>query len=51
MSTAAQSPTAPHGEDIDLSTTAGKLKDLKRRVYEVAPAGSERAIEKQHSLG
>jgi propionyl-CoA carboxylase beta chain len=51
MSTAAQSPTPPSPEDIDLSTTAGKLKDLKRRVYEVAHAGSERAVEKQHARG
>ena len=51
MSTAAQSPTPPSPEEIDLSTTAGKLKDLKRRVYEVAHAGSERAVEKQHARG
>ncbi|HEY7987797.1 MAG TPA: methylmalonyl-CoA carboxyltransferase, partial [Lapillicoccus sp.] len=35
----------------DLSTTAGKLADLKRRVAEVAHAGSERAVEKQHARG
>ena len=29
----------------DLTTTAGKLADLKRRVAEVANAGSERAVE------
>ncbi|MCA1783002.1 MAG: acyl-CoA carboxylase subunit beta [Intrasporangiaceae bacterium] len=51
MSTAAQSPTPPAGEENDLTTTAGKLKDLKRRVYEVAHAGSERAVEKQHARG
>ena len=54
MSTAAQNspstPPPPH-EEIDLSTTAGKLLDLKRRVWEVAHAGSERAIEKQHARG
>ncbi|HQF03659.1 MAG TPA: carboxyl transferase domain-containing protein, partial [Phycicoccus sp.] len=37
--------------DIDTSTTDGKLKDLKRRVAEVANAGSERAVEKQHARG
>ncbi len=35
----------------DLSTTAGKLADLRRRVAEVAHAGSERAVEKQHARG
>ena len=38
-------------EGIDTSTTAGKLADLKRRVAEVANAGSERAVEKQHARG
>ncbi|GAA3620706.1 acyl-CoA carboxylase subunit beta [Marihabitans asiaticum] len=38
-------------DDIDLSTTAGKLADLKRRVSEVANAGSEKAVEKQHAKG
>ena len=37
--------------DIDTTTTAGKLADLKRRVSEVANAGSERAVEKQHARG
>ena len=37
--------------DIDIHTTAGKLADLKRRVAEVANAGSDRAIEKQHARG
>ena len=37
--------------DIDTTTTAGKLQDLKRRVAEVAHAGSERAVEKQHARG
>ncbi|HET7800373.1 MAG TPA: carboxyl transferase domain-containing protein, partial [Humibacillus xanthopallidus] len=37
--------------DLDLTTTAGKLADLKRRVAEVANAGSERAVEKQHARG
>ncbi|HYN28897.1 MAG TPA: acyl-CoA carboxylase subunit beta [Dermatophilaceae bacterium] len=37
--------------DIDTSTTAGKLADLKRRVGEVANAGSTRAVDKQHARG
>ena len=37
--------------DINIHTTAGKLADLKRRVAEVANAGSERAVEKQHARG
>ncbi|MBM6546954.1 acyl-CoA carboxylase subunit beta [Janibacter sp. YIM B02568] len=36
---------------MDVHTTAGKLADLKRRVAEVAHAGSERAVEKQHAKG
>ncbi|WP_344196000.1 acyl-CoA carboxylase subunit beta [Pedococcus aerophilus] len=36
---------------IDLHSTEGKLADLKRRVAEVANAGSERAVEKQHARG
>ena len=36
---------------IDIHSTAGKLADLKRRVAEVAHAGSERAIGKQHARG
>ena len=38
-------------QDIDVTTTAGKLADLKRRVAEVAHAGSERAVDKQHARG
>ncbi len=37
--------------DIDLHTTKGKLADLKRRVAEVANAGSVGAVEKQHAKG
>jgi propionyl-CoA carboxylase beta chain len=37
--------------DIDTTTTAGKLADLKRRVAEVANAGSRGAIAKQHARG
>ncbi len=42
-------PAEPAGPD--LGTTAGKLADLKRRVAEVAHAGSERAVDKQHARG
>lgn len=35
----------------DIHTTAGKLADLKRRVAEVAHAGSTSAVEKQHAKG
>ena len=38
-------------DDIDVHSTAGKLADLKRRVAEVAHAGSERAVDKQHARG
>ena len=38
-------------DDIDIHSTTGKLKDLKRRVAEVAHAGSQRAVEKQHARG
>ncbi|KRE62223.1 acyl-CoA carboxylase subunit beta [Nostocoides sp. Soil756] len=51
-------PSDPHSlggtdvpDGIDVTTTAGKLADLKRRVAEVASAGSERAVEKQHARG
>ncbi len=55
----AQTDTQPMGgtdlpdadTGIDIHTTAGKLADLKRRVGEVAHAGSERAVEKQHARG
>ncbi len=35
----------------DIHTTAGKLADLRRRVEEVAHAGSQRAVDKQHARG
>ncbi len=35
----------------DIHTTAGKLADLRRRVDEVAHAGSQRAVDKQHARG
>ena len=43
--------TAAEANAPDLSTTAGKLADLKRRVAEVANAGSTVAVEKQHAKG
>jgi propionyl-CoA carboxylase beta chain len=48
---ASEQAAAEAQQTIDLSTTAGKLADLKRRVAEVAHAGSERAVEKQHARG
>ena len=55
MSTAAQSTSQDSNpyekSEIDLSTTAGKLKDLKRRVFEVSHAGSTSAVDKQHARG
>ncbi|MGA8248489.1 MAG: acyl-CoA carboxylase subunit beta [Nocardioides sp.] len=50
-------PTKRPGEgtdvpsDIDIHTTAGKLADLDRRLDEAVHAGSEKAVEKQHSKG
>jgi len=47
----------PEGADAsptigpDIHTTAGKLADLRRRVDEVANAGSQRAVDKQHARG
>ncbi|MBS44823.1 MAG: methylmalonyl-CoA carboxyltransferase [Nocardioides sp.] len=38
-------------DDIDLSTTAGKLADLERRIDEAVHAGSAKAVEKQHAKG
>lgn len=37
--------------DIDVSTTAGKLADLERRLDEAVHAGSAAAVEKQHARG
>jgi propionyl-CoA carboxylase beta chain len=43
---------APANPDAaDLHTTAGKLTDLDRRREEAVHAGSEQAVEKQHSRG
>ena len=44
-------PPAQEGDRIDVRTTAGKLADLRRRVEEVAHAGSQRAVDKQHARG
>jgi propionyl-CoA carboxylase beta chain len=35
----------------DIHTTAGKLADLDRRMWEAVHAGSEAAVEKQHARG
>ena len=43
--------TVNEASEIDLTTTAGKIADLERRKAEVAHAGSERAVEKQHARG
>lgn len=44
--------TAPeHSAGHDLTTTAGKLADLRDRVEEVQSAGTSRAVEKQHARG
>ena len=43
--------TDPALQDIDIHSTAGKLADRKRRVAEVAHAGSSSAVEKQHKKG
>ncbi len=43
--------TTQTADKPDLSTTAGKLAELKRRVAEVASAGSTTAVEKQHAKG
>ncbi|MEO7071059.1 MAG: acyl-CoA carboxylase subunit beta, partial [Nostocoides sp.] len=52
MPSAAPRPETPAPEaGPDLTTTAGKLADLKRRVAEVAHAGSERAVDTQHARG
>jgi len=37
--------------DPDIHTTAGKQKDLSRRLDEAVHAGSARAVEKQHAKG
>ncbi|MEP6799048.1 MAG: carboxyl transferase domain-containing protein, partial [Lapillicoccus sp.] len=47
----AAAPDAAATQAPDLSTTAGKLADLLAKVAEVAHAGSQRAIEKQHARG
>lgn len=42
--------TTPKPVD-DLSTTAGKLQDLRNRYYEAVHASGEAAVEKQHAKG
>ena len=43
--------TTRTADQPDLSTTSGKLAELKRRVAEVAAAGTTTAVEKQHAKG
>jgi propionyl-CoA carboxylase beta chain len=43
--------TEPIDDGPDLTTTAGKLADLKRRYHEAVTASGEAAIEKQHAKG
>jgi propionyl-CoA carboxylase beta chain len=38
-------------QDIDLSTSAGRLEDLRRRTHEAVVAPAEKAQEKQHKKG
>jgi propionyl-CoA carboxylase beta chain len=53
VSEAAQGTEVPAdlGVEIDIHTTSGKAADLERRLTEAVHAGSERAIDKQHSKG
>ena len=37
--------------EFDLSTTSGKIADLKQRYHEAVHASGEAAIEKQHAKG
>ncbi len=37
--------------EAHITTTAGKLADLQRRIEEATHAGSARAVEKQHAKG
>ncbi|MDQ6895339.1 MAG: acyl-CoA carboxylase subunit beta [Actinomycetota bacterium] len=47
-----ETPDTPETSDApDLTTTAGKIADLERRVAEVTHAGTERAVAKQHARG
>ena len=47
----ADATTPPPASPEDLSTTAGKLADLKVRYHEAVTASGEAAIEKQHAKG
>src|ERR1700742_3454781 len=49
MTSDAAAPATP--DAADLHTTAGKLADLDRRREEAVHAGSDQAVEKQHSRG
>ena len=49
--TADAAPSTPATASPDLSTTAGKLADLKVRYHEAVTASGLAAIEKQHAKG
>jgi propionyl-CoA/long-chain acyl-CoA carboxylase carboxyl transferase subunit len=48
---AAEPASETAAEAADLHTTAGKVADLERRREQAVHAGSEQAVEKQHSRG
>ncbi|HYY19661.1 MAG TPA: acyl-CoA carboxylase subunit beta [Streptosporangiaceae bacterium] len=51
MTSDAAAAPEPASEPADRHTTAGKLTDLERRREQAVHAGSEQAVEKQHSRG
>jgi propionyl-CoA carboxylase beta chain len=51
MSSATEPIGTPPADEPDIHTTAGKLADLYRRYDEAVHAGSQRAVERQHSKG
>jgi propionyl-CoA carboxylase beta chain len=53
MTAATKPPPEPDGagDEPDVHTSAGKLADWHRRQDDVVHAGSERAVERQHSRG
>ena len=51
LNNATSSGSAPDGRIPDLSTTAGKLQDLRQRYHEAVLASGEAAIAKQHAKG
>ncbi len=51
MTSASDDAARPETPTPDLSTTAGKIADLKVRYHEAVTASGEAAIEKQHAKG